>query len=337
MPSLLNGYNASVESDRHSRFDACGPRVTAAVVAKAIGVPLHELMQLSARVDRNGYTQFTRAKGHRQRVICAPRPWLRGAQERILRRVLSWIDASDCVYCRRGRDAIANARQHVGWSHTAALDLKDCFPSVTLAAVREAFRRLGYDDHATRILARMVTFHGRLPQGAPTSGAVLDLVMAPLDHELESLAHEYGAVYTRYVDDLSFSADRALDGLVRRAARLLAYHGFSLSATKSRVYGPDHRRVVTGIEVSSKLGPQPKYLQNLRDALRQTRSSRSASARSLQGKVDWVTRLDPDLARDLKPLLQRAIAREATRVQRFSGRPRERGGGVPRSAGRRGN
>lgn len=116
-------------------------------------------------------------------------------------------------------------------------DVKDCFPSTTVSSVRDAFKQLGYDALAAGLLTKLVTYRGSLPQGAPTSPAVLNLVFASIDRELAESSCEAGAVYTRYMDDLCFSAGHPLDRFSRDVAAVLGRHGYTVNKRKRRNLG----------------------------------------------------------------------------------------------------
>jgi hypothetical protein len=107
-----------------------------------------------------------------------------------------------------GRSIVDNARPHVGQGVVINLDLADFFPSIGLVAVEAAFAALGWNLEAARILARICTSGGALPQGAPTSPALSNLVCRKLDARLWALMTKYEGHYTRYADDLTLSLAR---------------------------------------------------------------------------------------------------------------------------------
>jgi hypothetical protein len=150
------------------------------------------------------------------RVIDAPGDKLKALQRRILRRLLAPLairpEATGFV---PGRSIVDNARPHVGQAVLINLDLADFFPSITAERVQAAWRAQGWDPDAATILTRICTLEGRLPQGAPTSPALSNLVCRRLDARLGALARALRGHYTRYADDLTFS----LPGLGRNRRR----------------------------------------------------------------------------------------------------------------------
>lgn len=153
------------------------------------------------------YTRFTipKRKGG-VRTIDAPNDKLKTLQRRIQRRLLDplpiHLAATGFV---QGRSIVDNARPHVGRGVVINLDLADFFPSITVERVVTAFRGLGWDAQAAAVLSRICTYEGRLPQGAPTSPAISNLVCRKLDERLDGLVKRCGGQYTRYADDITIS------------------------------------------------------------------------------------------------------------------------------------
>src|SRR5207247_928281 len=98
-------------------------------------------------------------------------------------------------------------------------------------------------------LANLVTFRRRLPQGAPTSPKISDLVARPLDRRLRRLAKEQRWFYSRYADDLCFSSRRflsraALNTFIEQVRSVLGANGFKVNDAKTRVMRHYRRQVV---------------------------------------------------------------------------------------------
>ena len=280
-------------------------------LAADLGLTQRRLAHLAARIGKHGYSQFPLHGDSKTRVISAPRPWLSGIQRGLVDTVFARLPVANCVYSQRGRDVVLNAEQHLNHDYMAVMDVCDCFPSTTYVMVRDAFDRMGFVPAVAGLLTRMVTLNGRLPQGPPSSPAVLNCVLGPIDADLSTIAENHGAVYTRYMDDLCFSGNEALSGLRRLVSRRLRSSGYSLAERKTKLFGPSDRHTVTKIVVSSSLQPEPEYLKQLASALRdyhRTRSSRSRA--SIVGRIQWVKRLNPELGASLERDL---VARHSSR------------------------
>ncbi len=153
------------------------------------------------------YRDFTIPKqsGGTRRIL-APDDDLKKLQRRILRRLLNRLRAHPAVMgFERNRSIVTNAKSHVGRAAVLGMDLVDFFPSTSARRVRKYFRRIGWNRQAVGILARLCCHEGGLPQGAPTSPRLSNLVNYRLDARLAGMAKKLGAVYTRYADDITVS------------------------------------------------------------------------------------------------------------------------------------
>ncbi|HEV8378597.1 MAG TPA: reverse transcriptase family protein, partial [Tepidisphaeraceae bacterium] len=148
------------------------------------------------------YQQFQipkRRKGMRQ--ILAPVAQLKQIQRQILRRVLGGLKPHPCATgFSRGHSIVSNALPHVGKAALVRMDLKDFFPSTPARRVKEFFEAIGWSTEAANLLTRLCTYQEALPQGAPTSPKLSNLLNQRLDARLSRLAEVLNASYTRYAD-----------------------------------------------------------------------------------------------------------------------------------------
>ncbi|MDB5312464.1 MAG: hypothetical protein JWO38_6666 [Gemmataceae bacterium] len=225
------------------------------------------------------YTTYTVPKRDgSDRKICAPKRQLKWVQRQILRHVLSPVRPHPAAHgFVTGRSTVSNATPHTGAAVVVKFDLKDFFPTMHYFRVMGLFASLGYpvgnclfgtDDESNQIapvLARLCCYtptpdrwgSAVLPQGAPTSPAISNLVCRRLDARLAGLAGRNSGTYTRYADDLTFSF-RSADGLKLGRFRwwvdqVCQQEGFTLNQGKFRVIRASQRQVVTGIVVNAGL------------------------------------------------------------------------------------
>lgn len=223
--------------------------------------------------------EIPKAKGG-TRVISAPRAPLRKIQRQIHEQILSKVPAHDAAHgFVAGRSTVSNAEPHVGAVLLLKTDIQDFFPTIHFGRVRGLFQQLGYDVPVARALAalctrrpvvndeeardagaRQVIWPGLLPQGAPTSPAIANLVCRRLDARLRGLAERIGARYTRYADDLSFSfhdPEQAASLEVGRVFwwidQIIQQEGFREHPGKRQIIRPNRRQLVTGIVVNEHL------------------------------------------------------------------------------------
>jgi RNA-directed DNA polymerase len=200
------------------------------------------------------------------RAIDEPLEPLASIQRWILRRVLNKVHVHAAVSgFVGGRSILTNARPHVGQPQVLSLDIHDFFGSVKPFRVRHAFRRLGYVHDVAEMLTDLCVLRQGLPQGAPTSPALSNLVFRPADVALSRLADEMGVRYSRYADDLTFSGVLRPGRLIYHCEQILARHGLELNRDKVRTMLRHQRQEVTGIVVNER----PQAPRSVRRRLRQ--------------------------------------------------------------------
>lgn len=171
-------------------------------LARRLGVNTFELENLN--ISYHKFTIPKRSGGSRQ--ITAPDPGLKKMQRCILRRLLAKLKVHpDVTGFVRGHSIVSNARAHVGTDLVIRMDIKDFFGTCKARRVKKYFRRIGWDRKTSRLLTDICTYDGSLPQGAPTSPMLSNLINYRMDARLSGLARCIGGVYTRYADDLTFS------------------------------------------------------------------------------------------------------------------------------------
>jgi len=155
------------------------------------------------------------------RTLHAPSDALKQLQRRILRRLLGKLKSHACATgFERGHSIVTNARTHVGREVVLRMDIRDFFPSTGRKRVENYFRKIGWNREASKLLTELTTWKGGLPQGAPTSPRLSNLVNYRMDARLEGLARSLNAAYSRYADDLTFSfAGDAMSGASVRSPR----------------------------------------------------------------------------------------------------------------------
>ncbi len=141
------------------------------------------------------------------RILYPSSGLLKTIQGRIRKKILTKVHLPKNIKGGvKKQDNIKNAGYHVGNKYKFATDLKDFFPSISEKAVFHTFKELGYYPHVSKILAKLVTFQGKVPQGAPSSTDIANLVFLHIDQKIIFFCQSRNIKYTRFVDDLSFSA-----------------------------------------------------------------------------------------------------------------------------------
>lgn len=181
-----------------------------------------------------------------------------------------------------GKSIITNANLHTKRRYVFNLDLKDFFGSISFARVRGMLMAPPYNlgSGASTVIAQLCTFNGRLPQGAPTSPVITNMICGRLDSELKRLANAHHGRYTRYADDITISAStRSFPEALARVDRsggtsrivagdavtaIIQANGFEINPDKLRLLLQGERQEVTGL-VANRFPNVPRsYIRQLR-------------------------------------------------------------------------
>ncbi len=228
---------------------------------------------------RPRYTRFQipkRAGGSRR--IDAPDAATKKLQRAIDKRVFGGVrlHAAAMAYVR-GRSYVHHAALHADRAVVVSMDLENFFGSIRRWRVEALARWLGWDEEAAGRIADICTLDGRLPQGAPTSPRLANILSIPMDRRLAGLARSRGAVYSRYADDLVFSFDADEQDVVHEVvhiAKLIIWESWDLEMEihhKRKLHirrAGWNRQEVCGLVVND--GP-PRLPRETRRALRAMR------------------------------------------------------------------
>lgn len=247
------------------------------------------------------------------RQIEAPRRFLKLIQIWINSHVLSHTEVPTCVIgFVKGRNIFDNAKVHAPNKNLMVIDIQNFFPSITLEKVTRVFDSLGLPPEVSLQLGRLCCLGSRLPQGAPTSPTLANVVFRPVDDTLQELTTEWNCKYTRYADDLAFSGSRRFSPKdVDQLAEIIERFGLSINHKKTRIIGQGGRQIVTGLVVN-KNGLPLRAKRRLWRAIFH-RASRHPhefldQASVLVGLASFVSQFSPNIAAKYK-----AIAEEVQR------------------------
>jgi hypothetical protein len=304
-------------------------------VARLAGVEAEDLPRLMrpGTGAGSGYVEFEipkRSGGARR--ISAPRKKLKGAQRSILDKLLSHMPAHPAAHgFIEGRSTVSNAAPHVGSRVVVRVDIRDFFPTVHYRRVKGLFEAYGYDADVASALAGLTTHRaklpdgsvawpGALPQGAPTSPALANLVCRRLDARLASLSAKVGATYTRYADDLTFSfrePPKRLGRFLWWVNAILQQEGFAENVPKRRVMRKGGPMRVTGLAVDARVSIPREERRRFKAILANCRHHGVASqARGnpdfpswLRGYAAFVRMVHPELGEKWQREVEELLAR----------------------------
>jgi RNA-directed DNA polymerase len=270
-----------------------------------------KLITSIARFPKRNYRAFMMPKrSGGDRMICAPRVFLKTIQRFILRSILETQPIPPYVTgFVSGNGIVTNGRIHRGARFILNVDIMDFFDSVHEQNVRQIFGDLGFGEHVAKTLAQLCTYQDSLPQGAPSSPYLANLAFSPADSEILDVCSTRGLTYSRYADDLTFSAPQKIPrGFIPFLELVLRRYGFKLNPRKTRFSGPGQAKYVTGLVINEKVHPSRDIRRRLRSMFHRaaTDPARITPTReSLMGWASFVNSYDPDLGRSYLTLARR--------------------------------
>jgi RNA-directed DNA polymerase len=267
------------------------PIVSAATLGVILGVN-PKLLTAMAKFPQRYYREFEiPRKSGGVRIIRAPRTFLKTVQAYIRRYLLIPLGAPDCsTGFIQGRGIVFNATIHKGAVHLLNVDVENFFGSFTERSVREFFHGLGYSMEVARLLMGLCTYQGSLPQGAPTSPDLSNLLFASADDEIIHLCSRYKLKYSRYADDMTFSGPEAIPKqFLRDIQVILSKHGFRLKSQKTRFARPGQAKYVTGLVVNERVQAPRELRRKLRAMFHHAENAPNAFSDNALTLVGWAS------------------------------------------------
>ncbi len=258
------------------------------------------------------------------RHLHAPDIALMTVQRRILSGIVSRLPISRYATAYvKGKHLTDNAAPHCGHRYLLKLDITDFFGSIRFDQVYSAaFNTTRFPKLIGVMLTTLCCYEDVLPQGAPTSPALSNVVMRRFDDRISEWCKKRGIAYTRYCDDMTFSSDKPLFAVYQKVRGMLAEMGLSLNEKKTRFVTHASRQSVTGLTVNEHVAVSSEYKRDLRqqvhyalkfgfaDALAKrgdtTFENGDHYARHLIGRVRYVLQIEPHNTwfRDVLPRLK---------------------------------
>ena len=203
---------------------------------------------------------------------------------------------------------ITNAKIHRNKRFVINVDLEDFFDSFHFGRVRGYFiknKNYQLTKEVATTIAQIACYEGKLPQGAPSSPIITNMICNIFDMRLLKMAKKYKLDYTRYADDLSFSTNNKdflnveklfFDELAGEVVRA----GFKINDNKTRVQYKDSHQEVTGIVVNKKLSVDRKYCKKTRAMAHQLyktgeftiEDGTKGTINQLEGRFSFINQLD---------------------------------------------
>lgn len=256
--------------------------------------PQHLFSLVAASEECYVDAEIPKASGLGMRSIKIPSKALKGVQKLILREILSQVKVDDAAHAYiQGRSVITACKKMSGPKAIVKIDIADFFPSITFKRVFGIFRSLDFENDESFILSRLTTLEDKLPQGAPTSPAISNIIFRSLDGKLRVLAKTWDMEYIRYSDDLFFVNDRNFNHpkFVEKCSLIIEQGGFVVNQGKTKFYAKGVPRKTLGLLThGGNLAIPGPMRRKIRSAFH--RGSRNIgwgqeNASTLRGMLEW--------------------------------------------------
>lgn len=261
----------------------------------------------------NYYTSFEiPKKSGGYRTINAPQGFLKNIQHKLAQALYAYAEIGKGERCKishgfeKKKSIISNAEVHKNKRYILNLDLKDFFDTFHFGRVRGFFNKdkdFAFSIEVSTLIAQLTCLRGVLPQGAPTSPVITNLICRILDFRILKIAKKYKLVYTRYADDLTFSTNdkhflahqkEFLNNITEEVVRA----GFQINQKKTRLMYKDSQQIVTGLVTNKKVNVSQKYYRltramafSLYKTGKFTIDSKQGTLAQLEGRFSFIDRI----------------------------------------------
>ena len=251
------------------------------------------------------------------RVIDNPQDPLKTLQKQIQKKLLSSVELpTHMLGGVSGRTIRDNIMIHQGAPVVVTMDIKSFFPSVTNQQVYSVWRNLlGCSPRISKVLTKLTTYRGKLPQGASTSTMLANLVLSFVDVDIRKACATRGITYSTWVDDLAFSGEKARE-MIPIVVSVLHDHGFSVSHKKIKVMGPGDAKMLHNLVVSRTARVSRSYLSQTQSGIHKLRTkgvpprNRARYVRALKGRIHYIAALRQNIGARLTSQLDAALSQD---------------------------
>lgn len=231
-----------------------------------------KLLYFVYRKKESLYTSFQiQKKSKALRTISAPKEPLKRIQKLAAELLTELIPKHPCAHgFLPEKSIVGNASVHFGKKFVLNVDLENFFPSIPAGRICNVLQKgnLKFSPKLAYYLTRFCSLDGGLPQGSPASPILSNLICWNLDNRLRGLADDYDVAYSRYADDLTFSAQHPLpDAFLTKLDEIIKSEHFTINAKKVRLQKANVSQEVTGLVVNEKVNLKREFIKGIRAML----------------------------------------------------------------------
>ena len=240
-----------------------------ASVEQDLGFPVRTLYGLSNNLEKHYHNVFIPKSDGSKRKLSVPDLILKRVQRSIADNILAQYPISKYAKAYKvGSSVQKNAQPHVGKNKILKLDIEGFFDHILYSQVKNTvFYKEKFSEPIRILLSMLCYYKESLPQGAPTSPAITNIIMYDFDETVGDFCVKKKIAYTRYCDDMTFSGDFDEREIISFVKGELCKLGLFLKNRKTAVVPISKRQVVTGIVVNEKINVTKNYKRNIRQEI----------------------------------------------------------------------
>ena len=238
-------------------------------IEKDLGYPAKTLYGLSNNLEKHYHNVYIPKSDGTKRKLSVPDLILKNVQRSIAENILAYYPISKYATAyKRGSNVQQNATPHVNKKKILKLDIEGFFDNVIYSQVKDiVFYESKFSEPIRILLTMLCYFRESLPQGAPTSPVITNIIMYDFDEKIGAHCEEKGISYTRYCDDMTFSGDFDEKEIILLVKEKLKKLGLFLKNRKTAVINRSKRQTVTGIVVNEKINLTKEYKKKIRQEM----------------------------------------------------------------------
>jgi RNA-directed DNA polymerase len=265
------------------------------------------------------YYSFKRKKSNgKSRDITAPYDELKIMQKKIKIYLQSRITFPSFIHGGvKKRSQKSNAYRHVSQPFLFCTDLEEYYPSIIPEMVKKSLMDYGMNEQVSVLISSLCTVNGCLPQGAPTSTIIANLVFLPTNWRIFKYCRRYKINYSSFIDDLSGSSKSKLYQHFGTVKKYIEQAGFRLSKNKTEFRDKSEKQIVTKLGVNAKMRPPREYIQAISKDIRNlwntgigletlaklNNKTPTAMLKNIWGRISHVKRFDKKKGQRLRALM----------------------------------
>lgn len=265
-------------------------------------------LKKAARYPKSYYRQFpVIKKDGTSRIVSEPLPSLKEIQTWILNEILYKNKVSRYAKAYINKRGIKDhVKFHSDSPVVLTMDIKKIFDSIEFDLVEQLFLKMGYSSNISNLLAKLCYLKDSLPQGAPTSPYITNIILYDFDEKISDYCRLEKIKYTRYADDLAFSGDFHRNNLIMYVKKELRKLGLMTNNKKTKIMRQNQQQIISGLIVNQKV-QVPKSNRNkirnemfyimkfgIKSHMEKTNQIKTNYVKHLIGKVNYILSINPD-------------------------------------------